>query len=115
MGSGIVNLADLLLPKPRYCIQARAGRAGRAERQQLRGLHRPPTEAEKGGNGSGADVIRPNPPAGAGSETRATTAFPPNPPNPPAPMDEIAKPLPVTLDYFRARGVERGGPIPLNS
>ncbi len=101
-----MNLADILIPKPRYCTPAGAERAERAERQQPQGLRSPPPEAERGGKGAGVDRVRPNPPAGAGNESRATTVFPPNPPNPPAPRAEIAKPLPVTLEYFRVQGVE---------
>ena len=101
-----MNLADILIPKPRYFRPAGAERAERAESQQPQGLCHPPAEAERGGKRAGADAIRPNPPARAGTESRAATAFPPNPPNPPAPSAEIEKPLPVTLEYFRAQGVE---------
>lgn len=101
-----MNLADILIPDNPYCRPAAAERAGRAESQLQQGLQSPPHGAGKGGKGSGLEVIRPSPPAGAGSETHAATTFPPNPPNPPAPMVEIEKPLPVTMDYLRTQGVE---------
>lgn len=81
-----MNLSDILLPKRRYYKPIGAERAERAESQQPRVIQSPPT--------------------GAGSETLVATGSPPNPPNPPAPTDQIEKPLPVTMEYFGAQGLE---------
>jgi hypothetical protein len=100
-----MNLADILLPENPYRRPAGAEKAERAENQQWQGLQSPPVGAERGGKVAEPEVVRPNPPAGAESETPAITEFPPNPPNPPARLAEIEKPLPLSREYMLAQGV----------
>ena len=101
-----MNLTDILIPKPRYYARPLADYADCAESQQPRGLQSPHIDAETCGKGQMTEVIRTNPYAHADADTRAINTFPHNPHNPHAASVETQKPLPVTLEYFRAQGVE---------
>lgn len=101
-----MNLEELLIPSPRYFKRTPAENADCAESHKRRGFQSPHLEAESCGKDREPEEIRTIPHVPAEAETRAPRGFPHNPHNPHSSFAEIETPLPITLDYFRALGVE---------
>lgn len=101
-----MNLADLLVPKPRSVEVAFADLAERADSDNARRESSPQARAESGGSLVYADGDRRIPPTGAGSDSALRDEFPLYPPVPPIPILEIQKPLAVTRESLTSLGLE---------
>jgi hypothetical protein len=101
-----MNLQDILIPNNPFYKRLGAESADCAESQSGQGLLSPQVLAETCGKRAELGVVRSNPLVAADSTGQATIQSPHNPHNPHHTAVEIEKPLPVTVEYFSAQGVE---------